>query len=351
MKTYWTFFIAILACFLLNSCTVGDSKPVREDLAVQLPATQVKVVEAKVQTFEQSLIASGLVGSAAEVRTQCKRSGTIAEIFVKNGQAVRKGQLLAVLNKDAQELALRKAKLLVQEKKVEFDDQMMSYRLLKDTLQFNQVRNNIYLSSGLANAEVLLLEAEFDYENSNIFAQIDGLVSGLEITYGSPVALGDLICFLHNPTDMIVNADVLESDALMLKSGTLADITLTANADQVVKAKVEVINPRVDLKTGLVRVTLKLINPPKIFPGMHVQVVIKLPHGDNIVVPKAAVVMRSGKAVVFTCTDSLAKWNYVTLGKDNGVEVEILAGVEPRSKVIISNNLQLAHDAPVQVVK
>ena len=81
---------------------------------------------------------------------------------------------------------------------------------------------------------------------------------------------------------------------------------------------------------------------------MNCSATITVPLQKCIVVPKQAVVMRSGKAVVFSLENDKAKWNYVTVGRDNGKEVEITEGLEPGMKVIVSNNLQLAHDAPVQ---
>jgi hypothetical protein len=46
--------------------------------------------------------------------------------------------------------------------------------------------------------------------------------------------------------------------------------------------------------------------------------------------------------------ERLAKWNYVTVGLENDIEVEIKDGIKVDQIVIVSNNLQLAHDAPVQ---
>lgn len=85
-----------------------------------------------------------------------------------------------------------------------------------------------------------------------------------------------------------------------------------------------------------------------LFPGMNCTATIKLPFEKTLVVPKESVVMRSGKAVVFTLEDGKAKWNYVTTGRDNGKEVEIKEGLQPNQKVITTNNLQLAHDALVK---
>ena len=84
---------------------------------------------------------------------------------------------------------------------------------------------------------------------------------------------------------------------------------------------------------------------------MHVQAIMSLPYDQHIVIPKEALVVRSGKFVVFTAKNKLAKWNYVTIGRENGKEIEILEGLQQGDSVIITNNLQLAHDATVSFVK
>ena len=83
---------------------------------------------------------------------------------------------------------------------------------------------------------------------------------------------------------------------------------------------------------------------------MNARAIIRAPQSNSLVVPKDAVVYRSGRAVVFTIENNESKWNYVEVGKDNGQEIEILDGIKPGSTVITTNNLQLAHQAPVQIL-
>jgi uncharacterized protein YaiI (UPF0178 family) len=80
---------------------------------------------------------------------------------------------------------------------------------------------------------------------------------------------------------------------------------------------------------------------------MTANAVIRSPQSENILVPREAIVMKSGKPVVFTYEDGIAKWNYVETGLDNGVDVEITSGLNDGSEVIITNNIQLAHEAQV----
>jgi secreted trypsin-like serine protease len=98
-------------------------------------------------------------------------------------------------------------------------------------------------------------------------------------------------------------------------------------------------------------ITIKLlitnVQSAPLFPGMNCTATIKVPVHRALIIPKDALVMRSGKPVVFTMEDGKAKWNYVSIGKDNGKEVEITAGLNNKKRVITTANLQLADDAPV----
>lgn len=341
--------LLFLTISLLGGCSSsgGENEPSSQEVKASVPATEVKVVKATVRPFEYLISASGKIASASEVRMQFRRSGIIDKIYVSSGQAVSRGQLLAELNSESQKLYFAKAELLLKEKRLAFDDQIMSYVI--DSVRRKQASENIRVSSGLAAAELAYQEAKLEFDNSFVRSQISGVVSGVELNAGSPVNQGDLLCFVHDEENLLVQAEVLESDALLLSRGVSAEIRPVASAETSFPAKIESINPRVDERTGLVRVVLKLTAKSRALPGMHVQVVMHLPYRKNIIVPKEAVVVRSGKMVVFTTSESLAKWNYVTTGRDNGREIEILSGVNDGDDVIITNNLQLAHDAAITV--
>lgn len=68
-------------------------------------------------------------------------------------------------------------------------------------------------------------------------------------------------------------------------------------------------------------------------------------------VPKKAVVLRSGRQVVFTWEDGKALWNYVTTGAENFDSYVIEEGLRPGQIIIVDGNEDLAHESPVVVVR
>ena len=72
---------------------------------------------------------------------------------------------------------------------------------------------------------------------------------------------------------------------------------------------------------------------------------------EKLIVPKSAVVLRSGRQVVFTLEKGKALWNYVQTGLENMELYTIEDGLKEGDTVITTGNLNLAHETPVNVIK
>ncbi len=346
---YSPFYVFLL--LFITSCTtkkeISEQDPQR--LRSEIPATEVHTVQAKIAPFEYLIQASGKIQSQTDIEIKSMAGGIIETLNVKNGALVKKGDLLARLDNTRQSLAMDKAKLQWQEREITFQDQLLSYAGA-DTVKYARARNNMRLTSGFAAAEIAYREAKLEFDHTFIRATASGTISNLDLRPGNTVTTGQLFCSIHDAGKLVAVCEVLEADALKLKTGTRAVMsTLSANEAFITGSVLE-INPRVDEKSNMVRVRLIIETSKALMPGMTVQVTIKVPYQKNIIIPKEAVVVRSGRHVVFTEENGVAKWNYVTIGQENGKEVEILDGLKNEQHVIITNNLQLAHDAPVNRV-
>jgi RND family efflux transporter MFP subunit len=339
----------ILILLIALSCT---NKAIKEEdpqtLKREIPATEVTTVLAKVSRFEYLIYTSGKVQSLVDVKIESKVAGLIAAIKTKNGNFVTRGTILAELSNEKQELAFDRARIQLREKQVAYNDMIIGYSNNADTVKFQNAIENIRFTSGLAAAEIDYREAKIEFENTFIKATVSGIVSDLELKQGSTVAVGQVLCRVHDPNNLVVVSHVLEADALKLHITSEAEVKTLAETTGVLKGIVTEVNPRVDEQSNMVKVVVKLQKNKDLLPGMSVQLTFKIPYNKNIIVPREAVVIRSGRHVVFTAENDLAKWNYVTVGRENGKEIEILEGLKEKQAVIITNNLQLAHDAQIK---
>ena len=342
--------LTLVVAFHFFSCgsdTSGSGDYKLSDIPV--PEIPVTTMVCKSDVFDFLIATSGIVQSMSEAQVQFKGDGIIEDIYVSSGDWVKKGQLLAGLESTHRKLLLKKATVQLEEKRISFEDLMMGFKGVQDSLNIKSIRRNVSYSSGLAAAEIQHQEAELNYNNGFLHAVSSGIVSNLSLKKGNPVTTGQVLCFIHDPQQLSVSCNVIESDAFRLQKKFTAKIRPVSDRDAVYQAVVTNINPRVDEQSGMVRVDLQVTEPRRLIPGMHVLVEFKVPGGSSIIIPKEAVVIRSGKNVVFTMQDGLAKWNYVTLGNDNGREVEVLQGLTEGEQVIVSNIVQLSHNTVVVV--
>ena len=111
------------------------------------------------------------------------------------------------------------------------------------------------------------------------------------------------------------------------------------------------INPLVDDK-GMVKVKASVNGRGRLFSGMNVRVNVHRSLDSQLVIPKSAVVLRSGKQVVFTLKDGKAQWNYVQTGLENAESYSMADdALKEGDTVIVTGNVNLAHEAPVKVVE
>ena len=202
----------------------------------------------------------------------------------------------------------------------------------------------------------ILLDRSRSMANANLartklYAPFSGILSEVQIQEGQQVNAGTPLATLMAPSSYRVRLQVLEQDAVALKTGQPVIILPVALPDVALTGRIRTILPAVN-KEGLVDVLADFIQRhDKLLSGMKVQVRIEQRLPDQLIIPKEALVLRSGKQVVFTYDEAsgLAKWNYVEVAHENDRWLAIRDGLKPGDQVIISNNANLAHDAEVDV--
>lgn len=348
-------FVLPFVCIFIHACT-----PTAKDEA---PATPIAT--AKTQAITSVATTTALIGEVSElitgngqIRTPFDETltsqvpGLLITCHARNGRRVRAGDTLAVV--DTTTIALRREKLNIQQfnAQTEYESQLLGYGPLlegKSTVEAALVREKLRAASGLTALAIELRALQNELEASLIKAPVDGILADVQIAAGMRVQPGQALFRIYRTHDLFIDVPILESECLKLHTGLLATIYPLAIPGKPYSAIVEALNPLVD-PNGMAHVQLRIVHPEGLLLGMHASVEIRIPGRRGIVVPKAALVLRRAKHVIFTLEDGRAKWNYVTPGIDNGKEIEIREGIRPGASVIISNNLQLSHNAPVEAI-
>lgn len=351
--------LALPACLLQGACQskAGNKEEPDQYNPVQQGAPiQVQTAPSRYQPFEYLVQSNGRIRPRQEQAWLADDAIVLRRLAGQNGSAFRKGAVIAEFDNASTLMKLQKAKLALYNADKEYQSALLGYEnLLKDrpAEEVEAIKKKLRISSGLSYAEHEIRELEQDLEKSVIRAPFDGILADVQVQQGIKLQPAQKMFRLYDPSALILEVSVLEGDIYLLKPGIMATVSPVADNTQACRAQLTGINPYVDAN-GMVQVTLQ-VQPqrggPLLFPGMNCTATLRVPLAPCVVVPKDAVVMHDGRPVVFTEENGLAKWHYVVTGRENGKEIEIREGLEKDQQVIVSNNLQLAHDAPVRAVK
>lgn len=345
--------IYVMSTLLLFNCTSNLSKKQEqntENAAVGITTTTVATAFSAFSTLAYTVHSSGRIQPHFTELLLSERSGLLLTCRAHNNQAVKKDEIIATIESTA--LDLRREKLLIQQYNAqkEYESQLLGYESLlkgKSPQEAEEVRKKLRASAGLSGIEVELKELDYEKQQSTIRAPVSGVLSDVKVQAGMHIKAGQELFRIHSAQDLYAEVKVLESDLPLLRIGQSAEVQPLAMPAKNYAATLSEINPGVDAN-GMIQARLKIRSPAGLLPGMNVEASVNVPQKKAVVVPKAAVVLRGGRPVVFTYENGLAKWNYVTTGLDNGREIEIVEGIKAGMEVITSNNLQISHDAPVR---
>jgi HlyD family secretion protein len=219
--------------------------------------------------------------------------------------------------------------------------------------------------SGLNKAMIGLQRAELNLSRTRLLAPFSGLVANVKINPGQPLTAGAECLTLVNLDTILIDVEILESEAPQVEMGRNAAATFAAFPNEVFKGRVVAINPLVDVEKRVRRAAVAIPNKDqRLIPGLYAQVKIESQFLTNrLIVPKEAIVLRDQRKVVFIARNEsndgvdekwLAKWCYVETGAENEEEVEVTSSafnLQPGEPVVVTNHFTMAHDTPVKIEK
>ncbi len=359
---------------------------------------------AKLSTVEagdlaRSVVATGKIEPLAKVQVKSKASGIVKKLYVEYGEQVKRGQLLAELDKEelearvreqraavlAAEASLQSAEASLQRNQVEAENpeseflkrnvertkelyaqKLVSQSTLDEAERLYQMTLNKQAMAqrnvGVSRAEVskakamvaqfraALERAEEDLRNSTIVSPMDGLVLSRDVEVGDAVSsilvLGSqatLVMTLGDVSDVYVLGKVDEADIGKVYLGQPARIVVESFKDKKYEGKVTKISPlgveKDNVTTFEVRVSIA--NPGgelKANMTANAEVILEEKTGV-LLVPEAAVVYDANRKTFVDVPDATSKTGKkrvpVELGISNGVKTELVAGLSSGDRIIL----------------
>ena len=330
-----------------NSQNTGKLNPVPEQ-------NPVEVLVLEKSNFSKELVSNGKLLARNKSVLRFRISEELEYLAFKNGDKVNKGQVIARLFSFNQEQALERAQYQLQKAEVEYQDviALSGYNAGNRQAPENIVKS-AKIRSGLLDAENNLESAKFNYESTILIAPFSGVIANLKHKVHDVVSPGEEFCTLINESVFEVEFSILETELKEVELGKEIKIIPFVN-DQEVKGRVCEINPVVE-ENGMITVKAGVKNPGKLMEGMNVEVLLETRVPEQLVVPKSAVVLRQNQEVLFVYKSGKAFWTYVQTEFENSNSYTVQAHPDkggtlaPGDTVIISGNLNLAHESEVVV--
>lgn len=187
-------------------------------------------------------------------------------------------------------------------------------------------------------------------------APFDGYVTRKRTELGQTIVDGGPVIELIDLSTVEVQVMVLEDHIGKVRRGLEAPVRFDALGGAQLVGKVVAVIPQADVRSRQFPVKVRLENPvsegdPLVKAGMLGRVLLPLgaPH-EALVVPKDALVLESGRAVVYVVEDGKTRLVPVSLGGTDASWVEVEGDLEPGDKVVTRGNERLRPGEPVELL-
>lgn len=367
-------------------------------------AVQVSFEKAEMRSVVETVSASGKIQPETEIKIQSQISGQIIELPVKEGDVVKQGQVLVVINPDvytaalnradaalnsarsslasskarlaqseaqfkAQDLNFGRQKKLFEEKVIsqsEMDNATSSYETAKAEVEAS--KQSIHSAEySIESAQASRNEASDNLKRTTILAPMTGTVTALtkevgETVLGNNMMSGDVIMKISALSSMEVNVEVNESDIVRIHLGDTANVEVDAYQNKVFKGTVtEIGNTALNataaaltmdqvtnfsVKVRILRSSYEDLcaNQPESYspfrPGMSATVDVETEKAINVLTVPI-------KAV--TSREDTAATTFADRFKKKTEEMQVVGPKEPFTVVFVKN--QTTNKAMIKVVK
>jgi len=276
----------------------------------------------------EAVYATGVVEPENWAKIAALAPGRLAEILVKEGDAVRQGQPLARL--DDREARARVAEL--EAKATYWREQLNRTRALVDS----GVRSrDAYQKdkSELDQVTSAIAAARQRRADLVVTSPIDGVVLRRDFELGEVVGLNDALFWIGAPRPLRITADVDEEDITRVALGQRVLIKADSFPDRVLEARVGRITPKGDPVNKTFRVRVALPDDTPLLVGMTTEInIVTAEKAEALLVPAGAVV--DGK--VFVVEGNEAKARALTLGIRGRTAYEVLGGLAEGEAVVLN---------------
>ena len=352
----------ILICV---SCNRGAA---RAEGAATLPPPLVTVATATAQDVPQYLDEIGRNAAFESVSVMPQVAGRITERQFQDGENLRKGQLLFVIDPrpfkaqlDSAQANLAQAKAALELAKIQFarDEELVGTRAISKQ-DYDTKKNTVDVNEAQVEAAQAAVEtAKINLDYCYIHSPIDGRAGARLVDVGNIVQANTTSLLSIQRVDpiyaifTITERDLPEVQKQMSRDMLKALVRLPGDPENSARpGRVEFLDNAVQNATGTVNLRATVSNPDRHFwPGqfVNVRLVLATKKGAVLVPSQATQISQQGPFVFVIKGDDTAELRPITLGQRQGNDVVITSGVAPGERVVLAGHLLVKPGGKVHV--
>ncbi|MBI4988687.1 MAG: efflux RND transporter periplasmic adaptor subunit [Rhodocyclales bacterium] len=323
------------------------------------PPTLITVTQAKAGAMEIAEETLGTLEALIDPKIGAEVAGKVVQVLAGAGKAVRKGDLLAVIDDadialqhraDEAERKRAEALLAQQERVVERQLQLVQKGFISQNAADDARAQRDALRQQLAAAGARGDLSRRSQGKARVLAPIDGVVEIQIASAGDYVKVGDPLFQLVSGRKLRAHLPFPESAAPRLRKGQTVVLTSPQRPGSAFRGVVSEIKPSVSESGRALDVLVDIDNTEGFRPGGTVNAaVVVAVREDAVLVPEQSVVLRPAGKVVYAIADGKAVQHVVEVGAKRAGMVEIVKGLPAGATVALDGAGFLTNNAGVSV--
>jgi len=353
--------VAVIVIFALVKCTGGKKEE-------KISFDTAKVEKTNIQT---SITATGTIEPVTSVTVGTQVSGIVSHLYVDYNSVVKKGQVIAELDRTNLISELNTAKANLSSAQSSLNYQLSNYNRYKELYNKGLVSADEYESARLQylqakeqvnTSKESVQKAQTNLGYATITSPIDGVILSKSVEEGQTVAASfntpELFVIAQDLTDMRVIADIDEADIGGVKEGQRVSFTVDAFPDDQFEGRVTQVRQQATTESNVVTYEVVISAPNndlKLKPGLTANVTIfTLEKNDVLAVPSKALrfhpneaLLQKGETIedcegdhkLWTKEGTVFKAHKVEVGTSNGIMTEITGGMKVGTEILTDFNV------------
>lgn len=352
--------LAFLACCAaVVAALCACERKVQENKATSRPATLITTTQVKSGVFEVVEETLGTLEALADPSVAAEVSGQVLKVHARAGQAVRKGQLLAVIDERDIAIQLRaeeaevkrlEALLAQQERLVQRQQNLVGRGFISQNALDDAIAQRNALRQQLAGARARSDAGRSSLSKTRVMAPIDGVIEVQIASDGDYVKIGDPLFKMVSNRRLRAHLPFPEAAAARMKPGLPVRIVSPLAPGKVIETTVEDVRPTVSESGRAIDVTVRFDNDGAFKGGGTVNAAIVVARKpEALTVPEQSVVLRPAGKVAYVIRAGKAEQRVVETGAKRDGVIEIVSGLSVGETVALDGAGFLSHDAAVSI--